>query len=97
MEPFLDSFWTLSSSAIFFAIADFRASATETVMGETKMDPRETYIFTHYSHIADARRGDVRSLQAEVARGIALWMCNAVRRVFRRIGQRPCTGQGDLS
>ena len=49
------------------------------------MDRRETFIFTHYSDIADEKKRDVRNLQSEAARSIMLGMRKALLRVVRRV------------
>ena len=61
------------------------------------MDRRETYIFTHYSDIADAKRRDVRILQAEAARGIMQEARKVLLRAVQRMGHNTGIRQGNAS
>ena len=50
------------------------------------MDRRETYIFTHYTDIADAKEREIRNLKAEVVRGIMLGVAKALLGIVHRAG-----------
>ena len=52
------------------------------------MDRRDTYIFTHYSDIAEAKNRDVRNLQAKAVRSLMLGMCEALIRMVRPVSSR---------
>lgn len=49
------------------------------------MNRREIYIFTHYTDIAEARKSDMRRMQAEAVRNILGGLVERSRHVFRRL------------
>ena len=49
------------------------------------MNRRDTYIFTHYTEIAEAITRDVRSQQAEIAGYILHGLVKELRRAVQRI------------
>ena len=61
------------------------------------MDRDQTYIFTHFTDIADAKSDDIRNLQTEAVRGIVRAASRALHSMMKRSGLIPGISQGDLS